>query len=403
MAQRTRRLRFGPLVYTLSLHHPLRVAEEICMLDQMSGGRLELGVGRGISPHEVAYYGVDPAKAQAMYIEACRSCLTGLSDQDAHPCGRALPFRDVPIELEPVQRPHPPLWYGLARPEACRGWSPTGQHRVQRRAALVRQVTDGYRSAGRRPGTAEQLPLMGMTRTVVVAETDGEALDIARRAHERWHHSFMQLWNKHGTKPINAVFPDNFDDSQKAGFGFAGTPENVVAALKGQMQRRSQLHRLPPRLRGHDAGRIAQVGGAFRAGRDARITERGGNLSPKHGASAPDGLAGCLKDPGTAKSGRCRQKGLHSRFSCWTEDGMGQPRCCPGLHRQPPHETGAEHVLCTKNIALFTISLGLAGNYSYYALFPQECCSLGSLEGNVRDGLGGNHRRGEQAGGRDFC
>src|ERR1700736_3546628 len=60
VAQRTRRLRFGPLVYTLSLHHPLRIAEEICMLDQMSGGRMELGVGRGVSPHEVAYYGVDP-------------------------------------------------------------------------------------------------------------------------------------------------------------------------------------------------------------------------------------------------------------------------------------------------------------------------------------------------------
>jgi alkanesulfonate monooxygenase SsuD/methylene tetrahydromethanopterin reductase-like flavin-dependent oxidoreductase (luciferase family) len=65
VAQRTRRLRFGPLVYTLALHHPLRVIEEVCMLDQMSGGRLELGVGRGISPHEVGYYGVDPAKAQA--------------------------------------------------------------------------------------------------------------------------------------------------------------------------------------------------------------------------------------------------------------------------------------------------------------------------------------------------
>src|SRR6202012_5045209 len=43
VAQRTRRLRFGPMVYTLSLHHPLRVMEEICMLDQMSGGRVELG------------------------------------------------------------------------------------------------------------------------------------------------------------------------------------------------------------------------------------------------------------------------------------------------------------------------------------------------------------------------
>ena len=49
VAQRTKKLRFGPLVYTLSLTHPLRIIEEVCMLDQMSGGRLEL-VPRGGEP-----------------------------------------------------------------------------------------------------------------------------------------------------------------------------------------------------------------------------------------------------------------------------------------------------------------------------------------------------------------
>ncbi len=57
VAQRTRRLRFGPMVYCLPLYHPLRLAEEVCMLDQMSGGRLDLGVGRGISPLESRTYG----------------------------------------------------------------------------------------------------------------------------------------------------------------------------------------------------------------------------------------------------------------------------------------------------------------------------------------------------------
>jgi alkanesulfonate monooxygenase SsuD/methylene tetrahydromethanopterin reductase-like flavin-dependent oxidoreductase (luciferase family) len=66
LAQRTTRLRFGPLVYTLPLYHPLRLIEEICMLDQMSGGRLEMGVGKGISPHEVRFYGVDPGGAGAL-------------------------------------------------------------------------------------------------------------------------------------------------------------------------------------------------------------------------------------------------------------------------------------------------------------------------------------------------
>ena len=74
VAQRTKRLRFGPMVYCLPLYHPLRLAEEICMLDQMSGGRLDLGVGRGISPIETGYYGVDPDAAPLMFGNAGGSC-----------------------------------------------------------------------------------------------------------------------------------------------------------------------------------------------------------------------------------------------------------------------------------------------------------------------------------------
>src|SRR5437773_773509 len=65
VAQHTSRLRFGPLVYLLPLYHPLRLIEEICLLDQMSGGRFELGVGRGISPIEVGFFGEDPADGRA--------------------------------------------------------------------------------------------------------------------------------------------------------------------------------------------------------------------------------------------------------------------------------------------------------------------------------------------------
>src|SRR6201982_2979908 len=64
VAQRTQRLRFGPMVYALPLYHPLRMIEEICMLDQMSRGRLEIGFGRGSSPIELEYYGQDPTAAE---------------------------------------------------------------------------------------------------------------------------------------------------------------------------------------------------------------------------------------------------------------------------------------------------------------------------------------------------
>ena len=59
VAQRTKHLKFGPMVYLLPLYHPLRLIDEVCMLDQMSEGRFLYGVGRGISPIEVGFYGVD--------------------------------------------------------------------------------------------------------------------------------------------------------------------------------------------------------------------------------------------------------------------------------------------------------------------------------------------------------
>ncbi len=68
--QRTKRLRVGPLVYVLPMYHPLRVFEEVCMLDHMSSGRMMFGVGRGAALVEHQRYGVDPAHAPAMYHEA---------------------------------------------------------------------------------------------------------------------------------------------------------------------------------------------------------------------------------------------------------------------------------------------------------------------------------------------
>ena len=237
VAQRTRRLRFGPLVYTLSMHHPLRIAEEICMLDQLSGGRFELGVGRGISPHEVAYWGIDPAQAQAMYIEALQIILAALASKTVNFSGEFYRLRQVPMELEPVQRPYPPLWYGLARPEGL-PWVVANRVNIVCNGppALVRQITDGYReqwaAAGHDPNA---LPLMGMTRTIVIAPTDDEALTVGRRAHRRWYQSFMQLWNKHGTRPLNAFYPDNFDEAQRLGFAIAGTPAMVREGLARQI------------------------------------------------------------------------------------------------------------------------------------------------------------------------
>jgi alkanesulfonate monooxygenase SsuD/methylene tetrahydromethanopterin reductase-like flavin-dependent oxidoreductase (luciferase family) len=237
VAQRTRRLRFGPVVYPLAFHHPLRVAEEICMLDHLSGGRLELGVGRGASPHEMTYYGVEPANAQAIYHEAYAVLIRFMTSRILDFDGKFYKFRGVPVEIEPLQRPHPPLWYGVAYPDGV-VWP--AQNRVNvvcnGPAAAVRAITDRYRAEWAAAGNDPSgLPLMGMSRFIVIADDAAEATAIARRGYAQWYASFFLLWAKHGTRPVNAAYPDNFDDLARSGLGLAGTAEQVRDALVAQM------------------------------------------------------------------------------------------------------------------------------------------------------------------------
>src|SRR5260370_6507701 len=102
VAQRTKTLRFGPLVYNVNLYHPPRLIDEICMLDQMSGGRLRLGVGRGISPYEVGYYGVDPATRPQRFAQALEVILKGLPPPRLHHQGKDFTFHDLPMAMRPV-------------------------------------------------------------------------------------------------------------------------------------------------------------------------------------------------------------------------------------------------------------------------------------------------------------
>ena len=231
IAQRTRNLRFGPLVYLLPLYHPIKLLEEICMLDQMSGGRLLLGVGRGISPIEMGYYGFKPEETPAMYAEALEVLLRGMTSRELTFEGKYYNYRNVPMEMEPLQRPYPPLWYGLGRADGV-PWAV--RHKVNIVGNLggkaMRALTDRYRdewaSQGNRP---EDVPFMGVGRHVVVAETNREALEVARRGYGKWRDSFLLLWRKHNMNlpNPNALFPETFEEAEAEGRAVAGTPDKV--------------------------------------------------------------------------------------------------------------------------------------------------------------------------------
>jgi hypothetical protein len=121
VAQRTKRLKFGPMVYLLPLYHPLRLIDEVCMLDQMSGGRFLYGVGRGISPVEVGFYGVDFATGAERFREAFEVIRLGLTEDVLTYHGKYYDFDRVPIAMKPLQKPYPELGTGRAGPTASPG------------------------------------------------------------------------------------------------------------------------------------------------------------------------------------------------------------------------------------------------------------------------------------------
>ena len=118
VAQRSERLRFGPLLYVTPMYHPLRVAEEVVMLDHMSRGRLELGLGRGASPIEIAGFDVDPEDASAMNREATEVILKALTSDIVNHDGKFYRCKNVRIAARPLQQPYPPLWFAPIEPGA---------------------------------------------------------------------------------------------------------------------------------------------------------------------------------------------------------------------------------------------------------------------------------------------
>jgi alkanesulfonate monooxygenase SsuD/methylene tetrahydromethanopterin reductase-like flavin-dependent oxidoreductase (luciferase family) len=184
-AQRTKRLRFGPCVYVLPLHHPLRLIEEVSMLDHLSEGRLEVGVGRG-GVLEAFFWGQEgdeEANAQR-YEETLGALREGLAHEHLTFRGKFYNFDDVPMRLRPLQQPTPPFWY-MRNPEtAARGGMncvvvgsiDTLEANVVRYNRIWRESNPGLLTAQGRP------PLTGLVVHVLLHEDESQAIAEAQPA-----------------------------------------------------------------------------------------------------------------------------------------------------------------------------------------------------------------------------
>lgn len=239
VAQRTSQLRFGPMVYCLPLYHPLRLAEEVCMLDQMSAGRLDLGVGRGISPLESRAYGEDPdfQASRKVYNESLNILLQALTKSAFSFRGEKRSVEDVQMVLQPVQTPHPPLWMGVHSLENAEH---AAQHRMSiiglRSAPEMKPFFDHYRTVFAAAHPRESAGKCGLGLFIVVSDTDDRAMDVAQRAYKAWHKSFHYLYHLHGRSPVYGERPNDFQIVVDELRGVAGAPERVRDFIRARVE-----------------------------------------------------------------------------------------------------------------------------------------------------------------------
>ena len=246
LARQTSNMRLGPLCYLMTLYSPLRMMEEISMLDHLSHGRLEVGVGRGVSPFELGFHNVDHTKSRDMFIDAWNCVRAGLNAETLNYSGPYYTYKDVPVELRPLQKPWPAFWYGSSNATGA-AWA--GEHGLHFTAngptAFAKTNIDAYRVALAKRGGVEQPKAefkggaaIGALRNIVIADTDAEARRIAEPAAKSHLAQLNHLRSTRGSQEfanrLNVPRAASLDGMIEEGTYIIGTPDTVIQTLRRQ-------------------------------------------------------------------------------------------------------------------------------------------------------------------------
>jgi probable F420-dependent oxidoreductase len=240
-ASRTSRMMLGTDIVVAPFHHPVRLAEEVALIDVMSGGRMTLGIAIGYKPDEFALYGVELAMRGARFEEQL-AIVRGLWTQDWLSFKGRYYTVEGRLEPKPVTRPHPPIWIGgwgdltLKRAATLAdNWIPGPTADLRRLLAGKKSFLEHRQAAGR----VEAITEWPLTRDVIVADTDQRARELAEEhimvAYRReyaggWRHPF-----------IDASIATDLDKLMEDRF-IIGGPEQVVAGIRRFVEEYGMTH-----------------------------------------------------------------------------------------------------------------------------------------------------------------
>ena len=211
VAARTRNVRIGMAVSLAAFYNPLRLAEDVAMIDVLSGGRVNWGAGRGFDRTEFAAFGVPPAESSDRFRECVEIVLTAWRNERLNYAGRFWSYEDVELLPKPVQRPHPPVWLAATSPDSIRRAAEKGYdilqdpHATPAELGQKRQLyfeslrAHGFPTAGRELPTA---------RLLAVASSDARAAEVARAGAAWTVSSYANPSTRSGPPPPHHLVAD---------------------------------------------------------------------------------------------------------------------------------------------------------------------------------------------------
>jgi alkanesulfonate monooxygenase SsuD/methylene tetrahydromethanopterin reductase-like flavin-dependent oxidoreductase (luciferase family) len=233
LSQRTKRLRLGTSVSVVALHHPIELAEQLATLDLLSGGRLDVGIGRGSAPFDHEVFGVPYSDAQARTLEGLEVMLQAWRGEPFAHTGEHFTLPRVEVWPAAQQQPHPPIWFSCSSSPESFQW--TARHAYNlltiafaKPVPKFAELTRAYREAWSGPPDGYRITTLYQA---VVRERGDEARDLAMAAIRRYLGQMQQSLTLSSVPRRNVVEDLVIERMIQDQRLLAGTPDEVAATL----------------------------------------------------------------------------------------------------------------------------------------------------------------------------
>ena len=251
----TEQLRLGCMLFVTPLHSPVHLAKDLSTLDQLSRGRIEIGVGIGRTSQDVlSAFEVDPGSLVARFTEGLRLMKSLWTEPKVTFNGRFWQLDGAAMEPKPFQKPWPPIWFGGSHPAALRrgvrhgdGFFGAGSSTTAQFAEQVRVVRDALAETGRDPADFR------IAKRVYLAVDDD-----AQRAQQRVAASLVELYGEFGRRlePVTVWGPPEACVRGLQEVADAGAELILLNPLSDEAEQMERLAaEVVPHLRGSRASR----------------------------------------------------------------------------------------------------------------------------------------------------